>query len=207
MLPKHNTGWMVLPVLFLAGSAIGAGIYHSGGLENAMRVWAKESYLRALTCSVENSVLAAPTTSFIERLDLEARLQKMKVSKPSGAYYVLYGPKAAGKSSLVANFVQNRKGVVNVMVCNSSEKATVADICAEIMANLSFNVLGILPPPRIHTHDLIDAVLKSTFEDDSLPLVIFEVEGFHPRVIAAVNGVCELLGKYCTRNLAYAGLC
>ena len=104
---------------------------------------------------------------FVERpLLLHQIIDIMDRKKKNGKYFVLYGAKGVGKSTIVERAAKGRKGVIMLRITTAHSRD---DVMGELAQNLN-----LAEKPK--TIDFIEALNKGTSSDGILPTIIIEVE-------------------------------
>ena len=129
-----------------------------------------------------------PSSDYVSRPSIEKKVLDVfeKKSLQSGTYFVMYGPKGAGKSSVVAQVLGDKSGVANITI---SQGDTTSSILAKIC-----KMCG---QTSIESSDLGDfaALLRDACEQrgGQPPTVVFEVErgSTSPKVLSLVKHVAK----------------
>ena len=129
-----------------------------------------------------------PSSDYVSRPSIEKKVLDVfeKKSLQSGTYFVMYGPKGAGKSSLVARVLGDKTGVAKISI---SQGDTTSSILAKICKMCGQS--------SMESSDLDDfsAVLRDACEQrEGHPLtVVFEVErgSSSPEVLSLVKHVAK----------------
>ena len=104
---------------------------------------------------------------YVERpLLLQRIIDIMNRKKGNGKYFVLYGAKGVGKSTIVERAAKGRKGVIMLRISTAHSRADVMGELAE--------TLNLAEKPK--TIDYIKALEKAKSSDGTLPTIIIEVE-------------------------------
>ena len=104
---------------------------------------------------------------FVERpLLLQQIIDIMNRKKGNGKYFVLYGAKGVGKSTIVERAAKSRKGVMILRVTTAHSRE---DVMEELAKTLNLT-------EKLKTIDYIIALNKVTLSDGILPTIIIEVE-------------------------------
>ena len=100
---------------------------------------------------------------YVERpLLLQEIIDIMNRKKGNGKYFVLYGAKGVGKSTIVERAAKGRKGVIMLRISTAHSRADVMGELAE--------TLNLAEKPK--TIDYIKALKKGTSSDGTLPTII-----------------------------------
>jgi GTPase SAR1 family protein len=126
---------------------------------------------------------------YIPRPDLEETIMSILEKKESDeTYVVLYGPKGCGKSLLIEKCINNRKGVVSVLVSSVFEKSAILEVLAS-------KIMGKGAPTA--TEEELQSALKGAKVDGRLATLVFEIErGDNLKQIECVEAVRSLSKQF-----------
>jgi energy-coupling factor transporter ATP-binding protein EcfA2 len=182
-------------VTAVAGSVYVLGaVARSGGVNDTISLFAtKPDYLQELTYSLDKSVVKIPEDpGYVARGYHEGVLDSAKRLAPKGYYYVIYGPKGAGKSKLTTHVAKDREATIQVTVTTASKQE-------DILSALSKKLLGkvTLQSPVLD----VDTFVRAVDNCENTPLIVFDVETSDTKdrrvLLGAVRGVCKALAHKC----------
>ena len=131
-----------------------------------------------------------PFSDYIPRLDIEKQISHVfeKRSLKSGTFFVMYGPKGAGKSSSVARALGDKEGVIKLLI-------TQGDTTSSILENI-VELCGLKPSktPKVRLDDLSYVLRSAAKRRKGHPVtVVFEVERgcSSPEVLSLVRQVSK----------------
>ena len=105
---------------------------------------------------------------YVHRTDLEEQITSiLNRKKADDRYFILYGSKGCGKSTLVEKCITEKKGVVSVLVSSVFDKES-------ILQKMSTKILG-MNAPTVTEEELV-AALYDAKVGGRLATVVFEVE-------------------------------
>jgi hypothetical protein len=179
-------------VTAVAGSVYVLGaVARSGGVNDTISLFAtKPDYLQELTHSLDKSVVKIPVDpGYVTRANLEGILKTATRLEPNGYYYVIYGPKGAGRSKLTTHAAKDRDATIQVV-------ATTACKQEDILSILAQELLGKVPPLLC-----IKEFVRAVDNCENTPLIVFDVETSDTKdqreLLGAVRGVCKALAHKC----------
>jgi hypothetical protein len=179
-------------VLLGAGATGGSYIKLSGSVNDTVStlIIATRDYVNELTHSLDKSVLKiSEDPAYVTRADLEGILESAKSLPPEDSYYVIYGPKGAGKSKLTTHAAKDRTATIRVTVTSASKQE-------DILSILAMNLLG-----TVHPILNVDSFVLAVDNCKNTPLIVFDVERSETKdqreLVGAVRGVCKALAHKC----------
>jgi energy-coupling factor transporter ATP-binding protein EcfA2 len=174
-----------------AGSyALGAVARSGGGNDTISMIVTARDYLKELTHSLDKSVLKLPEDpGYVARANLGGILEGTISLAPQGSYYVIYGPKGAGKSKLTTHVPKDRPATIRVVVTTASRQE-------DILSILSMKLLGKIIPVLN-----VDTFVRAVDNCENTPLIVFDVEIGDTKdqreLLGAVRGICKALAHKC----------
>ena len=115
----------------------------------------------------------------------------MNRKKNNEKYFVLYGAKGVGKSTIVERAAKGRKGIIMLRITTAHSRN---DVMGELAKNLNI-------AEKQETINYIQALNKGTSSDGTLPTIIIEVERAGSRDLSlgvhAARGVAKDLAAAC----------
>lgn len=140
----------------------------------------------------------------VKRSEIETELAAILNSSPkkdpqgekSGNYYVVYGPKGAGKTEVVHHAVMGRKGVISMRVHE-------AHLVADVVARISLKILSQSDLNKLRKSGAkidLDALIEAVMKCKMRPIFIFDVEcggATEKNVLSTVRSLCKTLAPYC----------
>jgi GTPase SAR1 family protein len=126
---------------------------------------------------------------YVPRPDLENSIMSiLNRTEADDTYAVLYGPKGCGKSLLVEKCINNRQGVVSVLVSSVFEKSAILQV-------LTSKIMGKGAPAA--TEEELQSALKGAKVNGILATLVFEIErGDNSDQIACVDAVRSLSKQF-----------
>jgi hypothetical protein len=158
--------------IFQAGFYLFAGIFLTTCFEAISRKASKrnvQDFSQEFEKSIASSTISSwnVTENFIDRPELQRKMNQAFKFIPEQAYYVVYGNKAVGKSQLVAHSALNKKGVIHLIISSALSKD---DITNQILNVLKF------PDTQLGISQLILEMSNVKEKYDIYPTIILEVE-------------------------------
>jgi GTPase SAR1 family protein len=126
---------------------------------------------------------------YVPRPDLEKSITSiLNRTKADDTYVVLYGPKGCGKSLLVEKCINNRQGVVSVLVSSVFEKSAILEV-------LTRKIMGKGAPAA--TEEELQSALEGAEVNGILATLVFEIErSDNSDQIACVDAVRSLSKQF-----------
>ncbi len=141
----------------------------------------------------DNEIKQLRMEDYVPRTDLLRKFELIGDENPDGCYYIVFGAKGSGKSTVVQNAFAGRKGVVNVRIFNSISKDEIAlEIAKSIIAGKN-----IIPKNTSIQVFLIENIQKCP----TVPTIIFDVEkgpsSDPSRSLEAIRSITKSLAEHC----------
>ena len=179
-------------VVAAAAAAIGGTVLTMSQLKKEVVVPAHESY-KKMSFSLAKarpkfSEKVGPSSDYVSRPSIEKKVLDVfdKKSLQSGTYFVMYGPKGAGKSSVVARVLGDKTGVTKISI---SQGDTTSSILAKIC-----KMCGQTTIESPDLDDFTDVLIGAAEKNGGRPVtVVFEVErgSSSPEVLSLVKHVAK----------------
>lgn len=156
-------------------------------IDSALRYF---SYAIATKKLAINPMGSIATGTYVERPELEKKLADfLKEPRLAGRYFVLFGPKGAGKSTVVQKVLQDRKGVILLSASNVSTKDSIIDSLSHAVIGYA----GVIKNPN----DFFMPLATSTVP----PVIVFEVDrggsDDYTKGIEAVRSLAKMYAPAC----------
>jgi GTPase SAR1 family protein len=163
-----------------------------------------ENTMRFLTVQdIRESTVIADSKlekNYVHRPAVEKELNEYIEGKPTKKYLIVYGPKGAGKSSVVLKTLSEKKGVALVEVPNGADKAQLSKMVAQAVMNTKQEVSTDSDEVYKTLRKIKDDIANDKNADKgNYPTIVFEVErGGTDEDIRLIENVRSLSKKFST---------